>query len=87
MTESLVDVPLTVILTHSHWDHMGAAHQFDDVRIHAAELPPDGTVRWDYVADEFHIDLGDGSIPGSNRGTSSLTTSIQRDMKSRRHPM
>jgi len=57
MTESLVDVPLTVILTHSHWDHMGAAHQFDDVRIHAAELPPDGTVRWDYVADEFHIDL------------------------------
>lgn len=57
MVERLVDVPVTVVLTHSHWDHIGAANQFDDVRIHDAELPPDGTIRRDYVGDEFHIDL------------------------------
>ncbi|WP_254525753.1 MBL fold metallo-hydrolase [Natrinema caseinilyticum] len=57
MVETLVDVPVTVVLTHSHWDHMGAAHQFDDVRVHNAELPSDGTVRSDYVAEEFHVDL------------------------------
>jgi glyoxylase-like metal-dependent hydrolase (beta-lactamase superfamily II) len=57
VVDDLVDVPVTVVLTHSHWDHVGAAHQFDDVRIHDAERPSDGAVRWDYVADEFHIDL------------------------------
>lgn len=55
MVDDLVDVPVTLLLTHSHWDHVGAATQFDDVRIHEAERPPDGTVRWDYVADTFHV--------------------------------
>jgi glyoxylase-like metal-dependent hydrolase (beta-lactamase superfamily II) len=50
MVDELVDVPVTLLLTHSHWDHVGAAHQFDDLRIHEAELPPDGTVRYDHVA-------------------------------------
>ncbi|WP_254536489.1 MBL fold metallo-hydrolase [Halomarina litorea] len=57
MADELVDVPVTLLLTHSHWDHVGGATQFDDVRIHEAELPPNGTVRWDYVADTFHVHL------------------------------
>jgi glyoxylase-like metal-dependent hydrolase (beta-lactamase superfamily II) len=57
MVDDLVDVPVTLLLTHSHWDHVGAAHQFDDVRVHEAELPPDGTVRSDYVASEFPYGL------------------------------
>lgn len=59
MAESLVDVPVSMLLTHTHWDHMGAAHQFDDVRVHEAERTPDGGVRPDYVAEEFNYELAD----------------------------
>jgi glyoxylase-like metal-dependent hydrolase (beta-lactamase superfamily II) len=59
MVESLVDVPVEQILTHTHWDHMGTAHQFEDVRVHPAERTPTGGVRADYVADEFNYSLGD----------------------------
>ncbi|MFB6107582.1 MAG: MBL fold metallo-hydrolase [Haloplanus sp.] len=44
MVESLVDVPVTLLLSHSHWDHVGSAHQFDDVRVHPVERTPDGGV-------------------------------------------
>ena len=27
-----------LVLSHAHLDHMGGAHEFDDVRVHAAEL-------------------------------------------------
>jgi glyoxylase-like metal-dependent hydrolase (beta-lactamase superfamily II) len=30
--------PLVVVLTHTHRDHMGGAHEFADVRVHEAEL-------------------------------------------------
>lgn len=59
MVDALVDVPVTLLLTHSHWDHIGAATQFDDVRIHPNGLPPDGTVRPDYVADDGPYGLED----------------------------
>lgn len=57
MAESLVDVPVTLVLTHSHWDHVGAAHQFDDVRIHDGERGADGRVTAYQVADRFPIDF------------------------------
>lgn len=34
----LFERPLTVVLTHTHRDHMGGAHEFADVRVHEAEL-------------------------------------------------
>lgn len=34
MAEQLVDVPITLLLTHAHWDHVGNGHQFDDVLAH-----------------------------------------------------
>jgi glyoxylase-like metal-dependent hydrolase (beta-lactamase superfamily II) len=49
----LVDVPVTLLLTHSHWDHIGAAHQFDDGRIHERERGPDGRVGIDTLSGEF----------------------------------
>jgi glyoxylase-like metal-dependent hydrolase (beta-lactamase superfamily II) len=55
MVEARVDVPYELILTHTHWDHMGCAHQFDTVRVHPAERTPEGGVRPDYVADEFNF--------------------------------
>lgn len=32
------DRPVSLLLSHSHWDHMGAAYQFDDVRIDSREV-------------------------------------------------
>lgn len=34
MVEQLVDVPVTLLVTHGHWDHVGNGHQFDDVVAH-----------------------------------------------------
>lgn len=42
-----------VLLTHSHWDHIGAAHRFDDVAIHDRERGPNGRVAIDVLSDEF----------------------------------
>ena len=53
MVEQLVDVPVTLLLSHSHWDHIGAAHQFDDVCIHPRERTADGRVTTDVVTDDF----------------------------------
>lgn len=44
---------IPVILTHSHWDHIGAAGQFSDVRIHDRERTDDGRVTIDVLSDEF----------------------------------
>jgi glyoxylase-like metal-dependent hydrolase (beta-lactamase superfamily II) len=35
--QDLFDRPLTAILTHAHFDHVGGAHEFSDRRAHAAE--------------------------------------------------
>ncbi|WP_411965868.1 MBL fold metallo-hydrolase [Haloferax sp. YSMS24] len=43
----------TVLLTHSHWDHIGAAPEFADVSIHADEQTADGSVAIDVLSDEF----------------------------------
>jgi glyoxylase-like metal-dependent hydrolase (beta-lactamase superfamily II) len=51
--DGLVEVPVSLLLTHSHWDHMGAAHQFESVRVHDRERTADGRVTTDVVTDEF----------------------------------
>jgi glyoxylase-like metal-dependent hydrolase (beta-lactamase superfamily II) len=53
LVTELVDTPITVLLTHTHWDHIGAAAQFDDVVVSPIELPADGCVAIDSVSDEF----------------------------------
>lgn len=53
LATDLVDTPVTVVLTHTHWDHIGAAAQFDDVLVGPAELPSDGRVAIDSLSDEF----------------------------------
>jgi glyoxylase-like metal-dependent hydrolase (beta-lactamase superfamily II) len=37
LVRSLSDRGPVVLQTHAHWDHIGASHQFDDVRVHPAE--------------------------------------------------
>ena len=46
---------LPVLLTHSHWDHLGALHQFDDIRVHERERGPDGRVAIDTLNEEFAV--------------------------------
>lgn len=53
LVEQLTDLPVRVFLTHSHWDHIGNAAQFDDVIAHPRERAPDGSVAIDGVADDF----------------------------------
>lgn len=36
--EALTPLPLLVCNTHSHWDHIGSNHQFDEIAIHAREF-------------------------------------------------
>ncbi|USZ73593.1 MBL fold metallo-hydrolase [Natronosalvus halobius] len=49
----LVDPVPRLLLTHTHWDHIGAAHQFDDAVVHDRERTADGSVTIDGLSDEF----------------------------------
>jgi glyoxylase-like metal-dependent hydrolase (beta-lactamase superfamily II) len=53
LVSELVDGPVTLVLTHTHWDHIGAAAQFDDVLVSPVELPADGCVAIDSLSEEF----------------------------------
>lgn len=55
VVDDLVDVPVEMIPTHTHWDHIGCAHQFEDVRVHPIERTPDGGIDPYYVAEEFNF--------------------------------
>ena len=37
VVERLTDLPVSVVNSHAHWDHVGANWRFDDVAIHRAE--------------------------------------------------
>lgn len=53
LVNEYVDVPVILLLTHTHWDHIGNAAQFSDVRVSDAELPADGRVQIDGLSEEF----------------------------------
>lgn len=53
LAEALVDGPVALLLTHSHWDHIGAAAQFEPVYVDERELAPNGEVAIDGLSDEF----------------------------------
>jgi glyoxylase-like metal-dependent hydrolase (beta-lactamase superfamily II) len=35
----LTDLPLINVCTHTHWDHVGGSHQFDERLVHSLEAP------------------------------------------------
>jgi len=53
LVTELVETPVTLVLTHTHWDHIGAAAQFDDVCVSPPELPSDGRIAIDSLSGEF----------------------------------
>jgi glyoxylase-like metal-dependent hydrolase (beta-lactamase superfamily II) len=50
--QHLFERPLTVVLTHSHYDHVGGAHEFAECWVHAAEaaIVVDPTIDADWVS-------------------------------------
>ncbi len=53
LAKSLVDTPITLVLTHGHWDHIGSAADFDSVLIQENELSPTGQLSIDGRSDDF----------------------------------
>lgn len=51
MAHDVAETDVRVLLTHSHWDHIGGAHKFDDVAIHDRERGPGGRVAIDTLTD------------------------------------
>lgn len=49
VTDSLTSLPITVVTTHVHWDHIGGHSFFDDIAVHESEAA------WLY--DKFPIPL------------------------------
>ena len=37
IVDSLTKLPVTVVTTHAHWDHIGGHRYFDDIAIHTLE--------------------------------------------------
>ncbi|QTD41895.1 MBL fold metallo-hydrolase [Sporosarcina sp. Te-1] len=37
ITDQLTDLPITVLTTHVHWDHIGSHGEFDEILVHAEE--------------------------------------------------
>lgn len=53
LVDTLTAGTIRVFLTHAHWDHLGAGHQFDDVTINPRERHPDGSVTLDVLQDKY----------------------------------
>lgn len=53
LVTDLVGTPIAVALTHTHWDHIGAAAQFENVLVSSTELPENGRVAIDSLSNEF----------------------------------
>ena len=75
LVESLTDRPITVVNSHSHWDHVGANHRFEDgateIWIHAAERAeleagvPAETLSWWFGPDQLRGPLPVGFDPAT----------------------
>ncbi len=59
--ETLTDLPVALIDSHSHWDHIGNNHEFDDIAIHRAEAS--GLAR-QYRSDEIAEFFGEAALLG-----------------------
>lgn len=53
LVDEYTDQPLKLLVTHSHWDHMGAVNQFDTVLVDEREVDPEGRIAINGLSDEF----------------------------------
>lgn len=66
VARSLTELPIEVINSHSHWDHIGGNWRFDRIAIHPAEADrlPDGYPNHD-MAPAFAPECLHGPLPGT----------------------
>ncbi|MCA9859172.1 MAG: MBL fold metallo-hydrolase, partial [Thermomicrobiales bacterium] len=57
----LTDLPVFVLNSHSHWDHVGSNHEFDDIAIHVAEAHE---LAYRYAPEEIAEFFGEDSLLG-----------------------
>ena len=79
LVKKYTDLPVTLLITHNHLDHVRAAHHFDDVYMSEYELLPDekASFNWKNVKDGDVFDLGGivleaVLVPGHTRGSMCL---------------
>jgi len=80
VVDSLTELPVTVLLTHSHWDHVGGAYAFDDVWCYEGEACVD-IVTNGTEHDVFSYELEDGLIAREISGDIDLNTYAIRPAK------
>jgi glyoxylase-like metal-dependent hydrolase (beta-lactamase superfamily II) len=69
LVESLTSLPILVVNSHAHWDHIGSNHQFDGIWIHEAEADvlelgvPNSKLRPCFQPDQLTGPLPEGIDP------------------------
>lgn len=64
IAESLTDLPISVVNSHAHWDHIGGNHLFDTIAIHPAEAADlEGGVSNETLRPWFQPDKLTGPMP------------------------
>ncbi|HET9660057.1 MAG TPA: MBL fold metallo-hydrolase [Thermomicrobiales bacterium] len=71
--ETLTDLPVLLVNSHSHWDHVGGNHEFDEIAIHRAEAHE---LAHEYSCADIAEFFGEGSLLGplpAGRSIESIT--------------
>jgi glyoxylase-like metal-dependent hydrolase (beta-lactamase superfamily II) len=69
LVEELTSLPVIVVNSHAHWDHIGSNHQFDEIWIHEAEADkleegvPNSKLRPAFQPDQLTGPLPEGVDP------------------------
>lgn len=85
LVEELTQLPITVVNSHAHWDHIGSNRQFEEIWIHGAEAEklehgvPNTKLRPAFQPDQLTGPLPDGIDPDTLAFPPTPATRILKD--------